>query len=173
MKKYARYLVVLGVTLAAHGVCAEEVVELWQGQPPHFKSSTLEEYVEEAWGVPCAHNVTKPTLTIYPARGENSGTAIVVLPGGGYVLESIVAEGSQIAEHLAAHGITAAVLKYRLPLVESSDRPQLVPEADARRAIWMQGAGGAANHETIPCRLHGHTAADRGHAGNVPRRSRE
>ena len=48
MKKYARYLVVLGVTLAAHGVCAEEVVELWQGQPPHFKSSTLEEYVEEA-----------------------------------------------------------------------------------------------------------------------------
>jgi acetyl esterase/lipase len=137
MKKYARYLVVLGVTLAAHGVCAEEVVELWQGQPPHFKSSTLEEYVEEAWGVPCAHNVTKPTLTIYPARGENSGTAIVVLPGGGYVLESIVAEGSQIAEHLAAHGITAAVLKYRLPLVESSDRPQLVPEADARRAIRL------------------------------------
>ncbi len=87
--------------------------------------------------MPCVHNVTKPTLTIHPAQGENSGRAMVVLPGGGYVLESFVAEGREIAEYLSSRGITAAVLKYRLPLAEASDQPHLVPLTDARRAISL------------------------------------
>ncbi len=49
------------------------------------------------------------------------------MPGGGYTEESIVAEGRLIAESLALQGITAAVLKYRLPLAEASDQPQLLP----------------------------------------------
>jgi len=116
---------------------AEETIDLWQGEAPYSKPNALEEYVKESWGVPCAHNVTRPTLTIYPAAGENSGRAMVILPGGGYELESIVAEGSEIAEYLASHGITAAVLKYRLPMAEASDQPHLVPLTDARRAIQL------------------------------------
>jgi acetyl esterase/lipase len=118
-------------------VGAEDVLDLWEGQAPYFKPNTLEEYVKESWGVPCAHNVTHPTLTVYQAKGENSGRAMVILPGGGYEVESIVAEGSEIAEYLASHGITAAVLKYRLPLAEASDQPHLVPLTDARRAISL------------------------------------
>jgi acetyl esterase/lipase len=114
---------------------AQEVIDLWDGPPPYSKTNSLEEYVKESWGVPCVHNVTWPTLTIHPARGENSGRAMIVLPGGGYEVESFVAEGRQIAEYLSSHGITAAVLKYRLPLAEASDQPHLVPLADARRAI--------------------------------------
>jgi len=68
---------------------------------------------------------------------ENSGRAMIVLPGGGYVLESIEAEGTLIAEFLSSRGITAAVLKYRLPLKEASDQPHLVPITDARRAIRL------------------------------------
>lgn len=127
----------LVLALAVHSLGAEDVVELWQGQPPYSKSNSLEEYVKEAWGVPCAHNVTNPTLTVHPAVGVNSGAAIVILPGGGYELESIIAEGSEIAENLASQGITAAVLKYRLPLLEASDQPHLVPVSDARRAIRL------------------------------------
>ncbi len=130
-------LIALALMLSANGLRAQETIEIWPAQPPYSKSNSLEEYVKEAWGVPCAHNVTKPTLTIFPARGENSGRAVIIFPGGGYVLESIVAEGSEIAEHLSSQGITAAVLKYRLPLAESSDEPHLVPRADARRAISL------------------------------------
>ena len=116
---------------------AEEVIDLWEGQPPYSKTNALEEYVKESWGVPCVHNVTHPTLTVYPAQGENSGRAMIVLPGGGYEVESFIAEGSQIAEYLASCGITAAVLKYRLPLAEASDQPHLVPLTDARKAISL------------------------------------
>jgi len=125
------------LVLVSHVVGAEEVIDLWQGDPPYSKPNTLEEYVKESWGVPCVYNVTHPTLTIHAARGKNSGRAIVILPGGSYVLESFVAEGSEIAEYLSAHGITAAVLKYRLPLAEASDQPHLLPLTDARRAISL------------------------------------
>jgi acetyl esterase/lipase len=129
--------IVLLLALTTQTLGAEEVVQLWDGQAPHSKPSSLEEYIKESWGVPCAHNITNPTLTIYPAQGESSGRAMIILPGGGYVLESIVAEGQQIAAHLSSQGITAAVLKYRLPLTEASDHPHLLPITDARRALSL------------------------------------
>ena len=125
------------LVLISHVLGAEEIIDIWEGEPPYSKPNALEEYVKESWGVPCVHNVTHPTLTVYPVQGENSGRAMIVLPGGGYEVESFVAEGSEIAEYLAAHGITAAVLKYRLPLAEASDQPHLLPLTDARKAISL------------------------------------
>jgi acetyl esterase/lipase len=117
---------------------AQETIDLWQGEAPYSKPNSLEEYVKvSSWGVPCAYNVTIPSLTIHAAEGENSGRAMVVLPGGGYETESFVAEGREIAEYLSSQGITAAVLKYRLPLAEASDQPHLLPITDARRAISL------------------------------------
>jgi len=117
---------------------AEEIVDLWEGQAPFSKPNSLEEYIEvSSYGVPCAYNVTRATLTVHPAQGENSGKAMIILPGGGYTEESIVAEGQEIAVALSAQGITAAVLKYRLPLPEASDQPHVVPITDARRAISL------------------------------------
>jgi acetyl esterase/lipase len=129
--------IVLLLMLVPQALPAAEVVDLWPGKPPHSKPSDLEEYVKDSWGVPCVGNVTHPTLTIHRAEGGNSGRAIVVVPGGGYEVESFVAEGRLIAEFLASRGITAAVLKYRLPLTEASDVPHLVPIADARRAVSL------------------------------------
>jgi acetyl esterase/lipase len=125
------------LVLVSHVLGAEEIIDIWEGEPPYSKPNALEEYVKESWGVPCVHNVTHPTLTVYPVQGENSGRAMIVLPGGGYQVESFVAEGSEIAEYLASHGIIAAVLKYRLPLAEASDQPHLLPLSDARKAISL------------------------------------
>jgi len=133
MKTALTLLLVAVATFSA----AEDVVDLWEGPPPHSKPNTLEEYVKESWGVPCVHNVTQPTLTIDPAQGMNTGKAMIILPGGGYEVESFVAEGRLIAQYLSSQGITAAVLKYRLPLVEASDQPHLVPIADARKAVSL------------------------------------
>jgi acetyl esterase/lipase len=133
-------IVILLVTLGTCASASGEVIDLWEGPAPYSKPSSLEEYVKESWGVPCVHNVTHPTLSVHAALGENSRRAVIILPGGGYEVESIVAEGSEIAEYLASQGITAAVLKYRLPLAEASDQPHLVPMADARRAISLMKA---------------------------------
>ena len=123
--------------LIAACASAEDVFDLWEGSPPYSKPNSLEEYVKEAFGAPCTYNITVPTLTVYRAKGQNSGRAMVILPGGAYVLEAVETEGRLIADHLASRGITAAVLKYRLPLVEASDQPHLLPITDARRAISL------------------------------------
>jgi acetyl esterase/lipase len=115
----------------------QEVIDLWSGQPPYSKPNSLKEEIIESWGVPCAKNVTHPTLTVHRAVGDPSGHAMIVCPGGGYEVESIVAEGKRIAEYLSSQGIVAAALKYRLPLNEASDQPHLLPLADARRAVGL------------------------------------
>lgn len=123
--------------LAGHPLMAQEVIHLWAGQPPYSKPNSLEESVIESWGVPCAKNVTHPTLTVYRAAGDPSGRAMIILPGGGYEVESIVAEGQLIAEDLSSQGVVAAVLKYRLPLKQASDQPHLLPITDARQAVAL------------------------------------
>ena len=85
----------------------------------------------------CVFDVTEPTLTIYRAKGENSGKAVIVLPGGGYSVEAIYHEGYDVAKALADRGITGIVLKYRLPNPQSSDQPWLVPLTDTRKALKL------------------------------------
>src|SRR5882757_1473028 len=60
-------------------------------------------------------NVSNPTITIYSPKGENTGAAIVVLPGGGYRALAIDLEGSEICEWLSSIGVTGILLKYRVP----------------------------------------------------------
>ena len=115
---------------------AQDVYKLWEGQKkPYYKENNLKEYEKESWGVMCVFNVTEPTLTVYEANGTNTGKAVIIIPGGGYTLEAIYHEGHELAKVLAAQGITAAVLKYRLPNPESSDQPNLVPLTDTRKAL--------------------------------------
>jgi len=121
---------------AAH---AQETYELWEGlEKPFYKENRLQEYEKvSSFNVVCAYDVTEPTLTVYRATGENSGKAVILLPGGGYTLVAIYHEGHDLARILARQGITAAVLKYRLPMTESSDQPHLVPLTDTRRALKL------------------------------------
>ncbi len=62
-------------------------------------------------------NVSKPTITVYPAAAaaEKPAPAVVVCPGGGYGLLAYDKEGIEIAKWLNALGITGVVLKYRVP----------------------------------------------------------
>ena len=120
------------------GISAQDIIKLWEGQKkPFYIENELQEYEKEAWGVICVYNVTEPTLTVYKAEGDNSGKAVIIIPGGGYTLESIYHEGHKLAKVLSRNGITAAVLKYRLPNPKSSDQPHLVPLSDTRRALSL------------------------------------
>jgi acetyl esterase/lipase len=119
-------------------VSAQDHYKLWdEGEMPYSMQNSIEEYEKESWGALCVFNVTVPELTVYPAKGQNSGQSVIICPGGGYTVEAIYHEGHDVARALSDKGITAAVLKYRLPLKEASDTPQLLPITDLQRAVQM------------------------------------
>jgi acetyl esterase/lipase len=60
-------------------------------------------------------NVAKPTLTVYAPRGNNSGAAVVVFPGGGYQILAIDLEGTEVCDWLNSIGVTCVLVKYRVP----------------------------------------------------------
>ncbi len=60
-------------------------------------------------------NVTRPTLSIYPAKGRNTGATVVVFPGGGYKGLAIDLEGTEVCDWATNKGMTCVVLKYRVP----------------------------------------------------------
>ena len=53
------------------------------------------------------HDVSRPTMTVYPPHGENTGAAVVVFPGGGYKLLAIDLEGTEACDWLTAKGMRA------------------------------------------------------------------
>jgi acetyl esterase/lipase len=138
MNRIKRTIISLLTFMVLNTVQGQDVFKLWERlEKPYYKANDLVEYETSAYGTKVVYNVTEPTITIFPAKGKNSGKAILILPGGGYELEAIYHEGYAVAKELASHGITGVVLKYRLPLPASSDRPELVPLIDARRGLKL------------------------------------
>ncbi len=85
-------------------------------------------------------NVTRPTLTIYrPAADKNTGTAMVICPGGGYWDLYWELEGEEVAAWLNSVGMTGIILKYRCPRRPGEVRtePPIGPQLDAQRAISL------------------------------------
>jgi acetyl esterase/lipase len=80
-----------------------------------------------------------PTITPYLSSTPDA-TAVIVLPGGGYSNLSMVNEGSNFAQFLNKHGVTAFVLKYRLG---SSGYRHPIELGDVSRAIRMVRARAA------------------------------
>ena len=72
------------------------------------------EYVAGRPWVYVSH-VTRPTLTVYSPTGKNTGAAVIVFPGGGYQILAIDLEGTEVCDWLNSIGITAVLLKYRVP----------------------------------------------------------
>jgi acetyl esterase/lipase len=82
--------------------------------------------------------VSRPTLTVFlPAAGKGNGTGVVVCPGGGYTHLAMTHEGVDVARWLNGLGITAFVLKYRLPSDETMVDKTIGPLQDAQRAIQL------------------------------------
>src|SRR5271165_2450855 len=103
--------------LAAASLSAQEVIRLYSGAAPGSEHASYPEkqYFSKVWDTEVVTNVTHPTLTVYkPDPARANGTSVVICPGGGFMALSIASEGSEVAKWLAAKGVTAFVLKYRL-----------------------------------------------------------
>lgn len=80
-------------------------------------------------------NVSFPSLTYYPAeQGTATGAAMIVCPGGGYFILADDLEGTEICQWLNANGITAILLRYRVPRREGLAKNALALQ-DAQRAV--------------------------------------
>lgn len=124
----------------------DEVVELWPGPPPGSIGATITRKIADQSTDP-AHpdrwvtGIARPVLVVCrPARPN--GTAVLVMPGGGYGFLSYDNEGVSQAAWLNARGVTAFILLYRLPSEGWSGRAD-VPLQDAQRAIRVIRSGAA------------------------------
>lgn len=116
LKSFLVRTICLSLFLAAC-VAAQDVIPLYPGTPPGSTSENYPEktYFSKVWNTEVVANVTKPTLTVFrPSPEAVNGTAAVICPGGGFMALSINSEGIDVAKYLAAKGVTAFVLKYRL-----------------------------------------------------------
>ena len=95
-------------------------------------------------------NVSAPSLTPFlPAPGKANGAAVVVAPGGGFVMLSWESEGTRVAQRLADLGYAAFVLKYRLDPT-SDDPAAFVREFTAKMTdLAKRGAAGGAQTATF------------------------
>lgn len=94
---------------------AQEVIQL-----PHDKAENIiwpnqeKQYYSESWETQVVTNVSTPSMEVFRPSGANSGTALIVAPGGGLYGLSINSEGNDVATWLNAKGVTVFVLRYRL-----------------------------------------------------------
>ena len=126
-----------------HTLAAQQVIPLYEGEVPNAKpcSEKDHEFIDTSWnknGILIVDHITKPTVTVYEAPKEKSnGTAVVICPGGGYSVLAAGHEGSEVAEAFNKAGITAFVLRYRLPKDECMTNKAFVPLMDAQQAIYF------------------------------------
>src|SRR6266478_9913259 len=140
-------LVVAWTALAADPL----VVEIWPGKVPDESGSIGAErvrmspkldrkQVEVTNSTRMITDVTKPTITIYrPAREKETGTAMLICPGGGYWNLYWQVEGEEVAAWLNSLGIAGILLKYRVPRRpdDVKGEPARRPLQDAQRAISL------------------------------------
>jgi acetyl esterase/lipase len=135
MKAIARLLVIFLMLLVNELAFAQQVIPLYTGKIPGAKETPDKESENAAHFV---GKVSRPTLTIYqPAPGLVKGVAVIVCPGGGYMMVNMKLEGYDVAQQLNAIGITAFVLKYRIPDDSTMVDKSMGPLQDGQQAMLL------------------------------------
>jgi acetyl esterase/lipase len=108
-------LVLVSVLVLCPSAAATETIPLWPGVAPGSESWTWSEQQPTSPTEPLRfiHNVVRPTITLFRPQKAN-GTAVLVIPGGGFQSVAWAGEGEEVAHWLNTRGITAIVLKYRV-----------------------------------------------------------
>ncbi len=135
-------LTCLTPSLAAEPV---KVLNLWPATAPGEKGDLGEEHDTTKLsdnliaGKPVIRlgNVSTPTIAIYrPTPGTENGAAVVVCPGGGYFILAMDLEGTEVCDWLNSIGVTAVLLKYRVPKRTGLEKHTAALQ-DAQRALGL------------------------------------
>lgn len=105
----------------------DKILKVWPDGAPNDNGMTQpEEKYNGVW----VRNVSEAELYVYLPEKNNSGAAVVICPGGAYIIEAMDIEGYDVASWLKEKGIAGIVLKYRLPYGHRD-----VPSSDLKQAI--------------------------------------
>jgi acetyl esterase/lipase len=129
----------------AFGAMTSEPIPLWPKGGPNEKGDVGEEHdaTKPSDGLVSGQrvirlgNVSKPEITLYRlSKEKETGTAVVVCPGGGYNILAMDLEGTEICEWFNSIGVTGVLLKYRVPTRPGDDK-HILPLQDAQRALSL------------------------------------
>ena len=115
-------------------------IDLWPSGLPANARLLPDEQIEQLKKQQTEEHLTwveKPTLTLYPASPETTnGCCVVVCPGGGYNILAWPKEGLELAEWFNSFGVSAVVLKCRVPR-RHLKYPHREPMQDGQRALRL------------------------------------
>jgi len=117
---------------------SQTVMPLYPDSIPNSKITMDEEEASVRDGINIIGKVSRPTITVFlPAKNKANGTAVIIFPGGGYWIVAAVHEGSDVAKKFTEMGVTAFVVKYRIPNAAWMVNPEIGPLQDGQQAIRM------------------------------------
>ncbi|MBB6273325.1 acetyl esterase/lipase [Pedobacter cryoconitis] len=147
MNKSWLLLLIMGI-IGMNGVNAQEIMKLYPGKIPGAIAGPATYKQKETiingkvFGL---SKVTDPSLSLYKADPlKANGAAVIICPGGGYAFLATDHEGEEVARRFAALGVTALVLKYRLPSDTIMTDKSFGPLQDAQQAIYLVRKNAAA-----------------------------
>jgi enterochelin esterase-like enzyme/acetyl esterase/lipase len=123
------------ICLSAGRAADPLVVDLWPGKAPGETGAVGDEKITGPVGSRRVTDVSKPTLTVYrPEKEKDTGTAVIIAPGGAFRFLAWDHEGEHVAKWLNSIGVTGMILKYRVP--RRNDNPQAAFQ-DGQRAVSL------------------------------------
>lgn len=120
-------------------VKAQQSIHLYSDSIPNSTNYTLQEVaLLEGKKIKGYRNISIPEITVYlPDKEQSNGAAVIICPGGGYSMETNLMESINIASPFIKNGITAFILKYRLPSDSIMKDKSIGPLQDAQQAIKL------------------------------------
>jgi acetyl esterase/lipase len=134
-----RCLICLLLSIFYLQIKAQTVIPLYDQEIPNSRKLADEEYSRiESGHILIVYKVSRPTLTIFLAPKEKAtGAAVIICPGGGYTNLAMGYEGTEVAQRFNESGISAFVLKYRIPNDQTMINKEIGPLQDAQRALLL------------------------------------
>jgi len=123
------------IPLISNSYAQVDTIFLYQEKVPGSKGVKIAEASQTSDGITRIKDVTNPCLYVYQPKVKTSDAAVIICPGGGYSILAIDHEGYEIAEWFNARGVTAFVLKSRLPQANLFENASTRPLQDAQQAI--------------------------------------
>jgi acetyl esterase/lipase len=111
---------------------------LWETVPGALDDPTYKEEPKynDQGTLTGVNKVSVPSLTVFLADPKAAnGTSVVICPGGGYTHLAIDKEGYKIAKWFNSMGVSAFVLKYRMPSDQTMEKKSIGPLQDAQEAV--------------------------------------
>lgn len=138
MKKVSLTLTTVILACCSITFAQDKAIPLYPNGVPNSKTAPADYVEPDITKVNMLNKVTVPTLTpFFPEKGKANGTVVIICPGGGYQNLAIKSEGFDVAKEFNKIGVTAFVLKYRLPSDLIMADKTIGPLQDAQEAMLI------------------------------------